>query len=229
MPGEASAEGSSRNTREPHDGRAEHNDPAVAVPARAAAAEESVSVAFAGQAAATAAVPPGAKADADRQATAFNPLFLAPASARPGAWLWGASADWLGLITVGDVAVPQGGANRPAAAFLPADEAGDVAAAALPEGGGLAAGFLPADTTALEQAVRRFLGGLDAVGRELTRVLAENAWTRWAAIVAVTALAAELGRRHVQGSSRQGASVEEDESATRSWLAGSYPFRPEDI
>jgi hypothetical protein len=223
--GETAGEGPFQILRELHEARAERSDSAIAVPAREAAAEESAAVAVAGQAGA-AAVPHGAMIDADRQAAAFKLMFLAPANTRPGAWRWGASADWLSFAAVGDEDAPQFRVIPPAVASRPADPTGNMAeAAALPQGAGLAAGFLPADTAALEQAVRRFLDGLNTL---VTRTLTENTWVRWAVIAAVAVLAAVVGCRRVQRSSRHSASAEEDESATVSWLAGSYPFRPED-
>jgi hypothetical protein len=228
--GASAQEGPFQILRELHDARAERSDSPGAEPAREAAAAELAAVAFAGQAGPAAAVPHGATVDADRQAAAFKLMFLAPANTRPGAWRWGASGDWLNFAALGDEGAPQPRAYRPAVAAPPADPTGNATEApdALPQGAGLAAGFLPADTAALEQAVRRFLDGLNTL-HDLTRALTENTWVRWAVIAAVAALAAEVGRRSVlQRSSRQSASAEEDESATVSWLAGSYPFRPED-
>jgi hypothetical protein len=230
-PEETPAEGPFQVVREEHDAQGDHTDPAIAVPAREAAAAEAFALAFAAQTGTSAALTPGGAVNVDRQAAGLNLMFLVPESARPGAWLWGASTDWLGFAVVGDEDAPQVEAIRPAVAARPSNQPGATAEAtnALPEGAGLAAGFLPADTTALEQAVRRFLSGLDTLGREVTRVLTENTWARWVVITAVIILAAVLGRRRIQRSSRQGAAAEEHESATLSWLAGSYPFRPEDV
>jgi hypothetical protein len=226
--GEVADEGLLQILHELHDVRAEHLDAAVAVAAHEAAAEVPVAVALAGQPGA-AAVPPRVAADADRQVAALNPLFLAPTTMRPDGWRWGASVDWLGTVAAGDADTPRDEAVLPAVAVLPAERAREAPEAALAEGTGLAAGFLPADTAALEQAVRRFLAGLDTVGRELTRVLSENAWARWVVIAAVAALAAEAARRRARRAAHHGATAEEHESATLSWLAGSYPFRPEDL
>jgi hypothetical protein len=221
-------EGPLQIVHELHDVRAEHLDLAVAVPAREATVGGPVAVAFAGQPGAAAVAPAGATIDADRQATALNLLLLAPPGTRPGGWRWGASADWLGAVAA-DVDMPPGEAVRPAVVVLPAEQTGEATEGALAEDAGLAAGSLPADTTALAQAVRRFLAGLDVVGRELTRALSQNAGARWVVIAVAAVLAAEAVRRRTRRAARRGAAAEEDESATLSWLAGSYPFRPEDV
>ncbi len=107
-----------------------------------------------------------------------------------------------------------------------ASEHADLAAQAglTPSGeAGLASGLLRADTGSLHQAIRAFLGQLDAAGRELTRTLAENPWVRWVVAAALAALASEAARRRLGRTARTGQSGEDD-GLQLSALSGSYPF-----
>jgi hypothetical protein len=214
--------------RESREARDERMQSPLAAPAREEAPADPVTVALVRQHHNTALPRADTPVDADRQAPALTPLFLAPAGPRAGCWLWGASPDGPDRAAAENLALAAQAALPRAP--LQAEQEGKAVEAvfALQEGAELAAAFLPADTTALEQAVRRFLGGLGTVGRELTRVLSESLWARWAVIAAGSALAAEAARRRLQRASRHSA-AEEEANATLSWLAGSYPFRPEGV
>ena len=171
-----------------------------------------------------------AEAEADRQAGILKTTFLASGTGED-LGLWG-----LSVATAehgeGEDAEPRGAAIHFAAGVRGAHQVDNLAGAApvSPDGTALAAGALSADTSALEEAVRQFLNGLHTVGRELTRVLTDNGWARWAVIATLTALAAESGRRRLQERARRGAATEEEEEGvTLSWLSGSYPFRPDEL
>jgi hypothetical protein len=171
---------------------------------------------------------PTAAVDPERQGAVSTPQLLAPALSRGGSWLWGLSADGVVADPAGDPAT-QGEMAWPLVSPSSSDPQIGAADAEvnLPEDAGLAAGFVPVNTAALAQAVQRFLGELGAAGRELTHLLSENPWARWAVIVSASALTAELGRRRVRRAARH-RSDEEEEAATLSWPANSYPFHLED-
>ncbi len=166
---------------------------------------------------------PDAVAEPERAGAAFTTLLLVPAGARGDAWLSGVPADG-----AGDMPAEPGETARLVVHPLPASQAAAAeAGATLPEAAWLAAGFLSLNTAALEQAVARFLDGLGAAGRDLTRDLAGNPLARWAAVVAATALAAEWGRRRVRRESACG-DAEDEQTATFNSPPGSSPFRPGD-
>jgi hypothetical protein len=169
------------------------------------------------------------EAGADRPAGILNALFLAVNEGHGDFGSWDSSlAVW--DLAAAQEAESQGATIRVAAGAPTVRQAVSVSEVAfLPQASALAAGFLAADADALEEAVREFLNGLDTAGRELTRVLADNGWARWAVVATLTALAAEAGRRRLRERARRGGAAAEEEAVTLSWLSGSYPFRTEDL
>jgi hypothetical protein len=199
--------------------KAARSDSPAAAPAREEGGPETL-LAFVGQ-----------TRDASlRQATPVDPderaaALLLPLLAEPGA----GRGDWWGWISAG-YERPVGDGGEPSlieframtAESPPAERAGELPAVAA-AGAGLAAGSLPGDAAALGQAVREFLNGLDAAGRELTRVLGENSWVRWALAAALAAVLAEAGRRRLQRGTWHGAASGAEDKAL-SWLSGSCPL-----
>jgi hypothetical protein len=208
--------------------RSEQTDALLAVPAREGEPPSSAVITLAWQQHSILSNP-NVTLYLDRQGTGLTPMFLAFAVPRGGSWPWGGSAHW-GIAEPAVAPAPRAEVARPAVSPLPPEPDADAAGAGvlLPDDAGLAAGFLPANTAVLEQALRQFLSELGDAGRGLTQTLSDHPWVRWAVLAAATALTAELGRRRVRRAARRGA-AEEEETATFCWPASCCPFRSADL
>jgi hypothetical protein len=198
--------------------RSARAEPTLTAPGRDDAPLETTPLTSAAPAPGAPARPGGPGEPDERAATLVYQLFAEPNAGRGWGWL---TAAYEGPPVV-EVALRRG-EWRVAGVESAQGEQVAAAPAPAPVGAGLAAGALAADTTALERAVRDFLGGLDAAGRELTRVLGENSWARWAVATALAAAAAEVGRRRLRpGARHDGGACDEGSALSR--LSGSFLF-----
>jgi hypothetical protein len=156
----------------------------------------------------------------ERAAALLQTLFADPSAGRGGWWGW-LSAGY--ESPAGERAgSPRGSYHFTGGEPLAADQVA-LAPAPGPAEAGLAAGGLDLDATALQQAVRELLAGLDAAGRELTRALGQNGWARWVVAATLAAAAAEAGRRRLQRDARPDGAAR-DADTTLSQLSGPCPF-----